>query len=320
MQIFFHFYKGLKDSFSVWKGLFVIYISGLFLALPVTAVFYFFINKILSNTVMAHKVLVDFYFPFYGQVLNEYSVVINSLFLSGFAAGAVYLLITVFFSGGLIVHFTQKKGPFCIKTFFVNSAGYFWRFLRLVILSAPFFMIILFFFLFLLSFTMIFTENSLTEVPRIKGTVFNTGFFLILTFLVSALFDIAKIITVHSGYKKIFQAFKNAFVWFLRNIHLIFVLILLFIFTGLIMLFTYFYIESKINTTGIFTILILFLWQQLFILGRQWLKVSFLAGYSSLYCSKAIKKSEQIQSEQIQSEQIQSEQIQSEAENPENGI
>jgi hypothetical protein len=56
-----------------------------------------------------------------------------------------------------------------------------------------------------------------------------------------------------------------------------------YLFTAIFLMIIYLFVESFISVTGWLTILIFFLWTQIFMITRIWIRMSFFAGQYSFY-------------------------------------
>jgi hypothetical protein len=97
------------------------------------------------------------------------------------------------------------------------------------------------------------------------------------------LFDYAKIMTVANDFYGMFKTVKQAIMFVMMNPRKTIGLYFSYLFTAIFLMIIYLFIESFISVTGWLTILIFFLWTQIFMITRIWIRMSFFAGQYSFY-------------------------------------
>ena len=193
-------------------------------------------------------------------------------------AAVLYLLLAVFLNGGIIGCLNRPEVKTTLADFFHDCGLYFWRFFRLFILSIPVYLAFLgIFFQLIKAFLEIFNRRAATEWPALIISNLRFLTLLLLLTMVAMFFDYVKIGLVTSGRKKVLKEtwLTLKFIW--RRFFKAWGLYLL---AGLIFVaLTLFYLEIArlLPKNRPLLVLLVFLWQQIYILCRQWSKVLFFA-------------------------------------------
>jgi hypothetical protein len=201
--------------------------------------------------------------------------------------GFGYLLASTFLSAGFIGTYA-KSYRLSFQEFLMEGARYFGKFFRLALLSLI---------VYLLLFEIVFdwwtqsipswTAGESSEmVPFIHYMIKNGVVILVLGFM-TLCFDYAKIrMVVDDRISALFAAwagFKFVFKNFLSTTGLYIFLSLI----GIVFIVLYAYVEGAIDQTGYWSIVFVFLVQQIYILARLCLKATFYASQTQLYQAKA---------------------------------
>ena len=199
----------------------------------------------------------------------------------------VYVLVSTFLSAGFIGTYA-KSYRLSFQEFLMEGAKYFGKFFRLSLLS-----LIVYVLLFEIVFDWwsgnirIWTAEERSEmVPFVQYMIKNGVVLLVLGF-VTLCFDYAKIRMVVDDRISALFAFwagvKFVFKHFFSTSGLYILLSLI----GVVFIVLYALIEGAINQTGYWTILTVFVIQQIYMLARLCLKATFYASQTQLYQAKA---------------------------------
>jgi hypothetical protein len=203
----------------------------------------------------------------------------------------VYTLINTYLAGGFISTFAGDS-HFTLKDFLSKGATYFGRFFRLFLLS-----LILFYLLFIV-FDLCnrgiygLTSNSPSEMtPFVYYMVRNALFFFLLGLFVMW-FDYAKIRIVVDGRWSALGAFGTGVRFSFANFGKTFPLVLLLTIIGVVLMALFGIFEGLVPQTGYWTILVVFLLQQIYVFFRMWLKASFYATQTVLFSGLSMEQHE----------------------------
>jgi hypothetical protein len=277
----------------------IIFATTLLLVLIVAMAFNSVTKSNFSDRPQVYKLLGDFDFTIYSDLMNNYGALINPLTTAIMWMSVFYLFFTVFFSGGILQIANNKFERVSGKNFFGGCAKYFLRFLRLgIYVLAIRFLVVLVLVLLFMIFNSDLTQTS-TE-PKIFYTYLAwTIVHIVFFWLVSIIADYAKIILVKEDSKKVWSALWNGLKFSLKRLHVAFPLYFIISFTTYMLVALYWVIESEIAMTNGVTILLVALIQQLFVWLRFLSKTWMLTSEFEYYNEYASIRIQPIQTQEI---------------------
>lgn len=188
-----------------------------------------------------------------------------------------YLLLAVFLNGGIIGSLL-RAGRSNLAEFFHDCGLYFWRFLRLALLSVPCYLL----FVGVLHGLVAGLLKALTRQPASEWPVIAAGGLRLLALvlllgIVSMFFDYVKIGLAAGGRKSVLKETWRTMKFMGRRFFRAWGLYLLagIVFAALTLL--YLEVSRKLPHGTAPLVLAVFLWQQLYILGRQFSRILFYA-------------------------------------------
>ncbi len=252
---------------------------GLLVALPMFAT----LTTEDANSLAPLQLLPGFDYTVYADFMAQSDKAISPLLSVGRWVGLAYLLLSVFFAGGILYRFSQPGSTFRMVDFWRASSTYFRRYLGLLGVSVLFVLSAAFIWLIIGSLVIIGVEDTLTE----RG-LFWTGFGFFLLFalaatLVLCISDYAKVLMFREDETNAFRAFGRAAGRVRRNPRATYGRYLLLIAIGAGLFGLYFLLDDLIGMSNWPTIIIMFVVQQAFILSRVMLKVWNLGVVSEVY-------------------------------------
>jgi hypothetical protein len=193
-------------------------------------------------------------------------------------AAVLYFVLAVFLNGGIIGALNRPEAKTTLADFFHDCGLYFWRFFRLFLLSIPVYLLFMgIFFPLLRAFLAIFSRRATTEWPAlIVSNLRFLGLVLLLT-IVAMFFDYIKIGLVTGDGKKVLREAWLTLKFIGRRFFRAWGLYLL---AGLVFVtLTLLYLEIAriLPKDRPLLVLLVFIWQQIYVLCRQWSKVLFFA-------------------------------------------
>jgi hypothetical protein len=281
INIFTAYKNGLVIAWKEKKMLFWLYGFNLLFAYLVTLPITMMFSKALDNTLAADKVLDAFDLTIFITIFNEFGKGIH-LGRMITTIGVLYLIVNIFFSGGILRVFADDK-RFTVRVFFDGCINYFKRFLKLFLFSLLFIAIAILSYLALSGISSIITDNATTEHLPIIFFLLKILIVGMILAVMNMLIDYARIMTVVNDFHGMYQTLKQSLMFVLMSPRKTTLLYFLYVFTFIIFLCVYLLVESFIKVNSTATVIIFFLWTQLFILSRIWIRMSFFAGQYSFY-------------------------------------
>jgi hypothetical protein len=197
---------------------------------------------------------------------------------SALLAVALFIFLSVFLNGGVIGCLSRPDVKTTLGDFYHDCGFHFWRLFRLFLLSIPVYLVFLgVFYSLLKGFLEIFSRRAPTEWPALIVSNLRFLTLVLLLGLVSMFFDYVKIGLVTSGSRKVLRQTWLTLKFMGRRFFKAWGLYLL---AGVVfVLFTLGYLEIAriLPKNRPLLVLLVFLWQQLYIFGRQASKVLFFA-------------------------------------------
>jgi hypothetical protein len=278
------FYQGryfAKRSKKLWFLLWLLNaLFAMVAALPVFSV----LGNELNHSLMGAAVFDRFNLDFASEVLFKYVDSAPFLLMVIVAVGGVYLVLTLLATGGTIRVFATPERSFKAAVFFKGCGDYFWRFLRLFIIAGIFYGI----------FVVALNGALEAGISRLVKSWTEARFFILLTWarlllvvfvflVVNMIFDYAKVrLVVDAGRSAIMAAFRSVKFVF-KNFKKAFSLFLFCVLLGAIFIAIYNPLEHVLPQYTKRWVVVVFFLQQLFILARVYVRLTFFSSEVILY-------------------------------------
>ncbi len=213
-----------------------------------------------------------------GDFIYRYMNVAPAVLGSALLAAVLYIMLMIFLNGGVIGCLRRPEAKTTLADFFHDGGLYFWRYLRLFLISIPVYLVFLgIFYPLLKSFLNIFSRRAPNEWPALIVSNLRFLALVLLLTIVVMFFDYVKIGLATGGSKKVLRETWLTVKFFKRRFFKAWGLCLLagLVFVALTLL--YLEIARVLPKNKPLLVLLVFIWQQLYILTRQWSKVLFFA-------------------------------------------
>ena len=205
----------------------------------------------------------------------EASPLVTGLLL---AAVALYLLLSVFLNGGVIGGLARAESRTTLADFFHDGGLYFWRFFRAFLLSIPCYLLIAGVLHGLLAELLdLLGRRAATEWPALVLRNLRLLALVLLLGLVSMFFDYVKIGLVTGGRSSVLKEAGRTLMFVARRFFRAWGLYLLAGLAFIALTLAYLEVARVLPQGRALWIPLVFLWQQLYVVGRQASKVLFFA-------------------------------------------
>lgn len=311
MRVFLNFIKGLKlvSSRSGVRLIIFLFSFNLIFSLILAVPMYQSLQSSLGDSLVGEQMTQGFDYlwweefrdeaqglekSFVPDLIGKGSLLMNleALIQAKFASmppqvlifGIVYLLIHTLFAGGILHIFQMPQLKFSLKSFFSGAGIYFPRFMGIMLVSWIFFFG-------LIGIVRNWCNNLLggaaqeafSEVlPFYLGLGLNTLILFLFLFL-HMTFDYARIRTVVEDKKNIFKTVFSAFGFVFQNLGPVLGLYFLIFGLNVAVSLLYILVQGIIPQNGTPEILLIFIWQQLFIFIIIWLRCWLYSSQLELY-------------------------------------
>jgi hypothetical protein len=237
------------------------------------------------NSLAFLNLLNGFDYTVYSDFMHQSEKAVDPLFSVGRWLGVLYLFLSLFFAGGILVQFAQPQGATNIGIFLQACSHYVGRFARLfgvtllfLLAGAGIWLVAGLLVGVLLSDT--FTERGLFWI----GVIFFALFVLTATLLL-CIGDYAKVLMFREDEQHAFRAFGQAGGLVLRNLSKTYGLYWLLLLIGAGLLGIYLLLDAAILMNGWLTILLMFIVQQALVFARVTIKVWSLGTAYAVYAT-----------------------------------
>ncbi len=198
---------------------------------------------------------------------------VNPLMSVGKWLGVIWIIVSLFLTGGILLRFAQPERPVLASEFLTACAHYMGRVTRLTAVILLFAGVLVIIVLLVGTLVAAGLYNSVSEqILFYVGLITLAGAVLMGAFIF-CIGDYAKVKQFRDNDPSSFRAFGQAGRFVLANIGQTFGPYLLLMLLGTALFGVYFLLEDLIGTTNRPTILLMFVVQQAFILSRVFLKV-----------------------------------------------
>jgi len=274
--------SGVAQMWANKRMVLVFYLAnlvfGLLLMLPLRSIVARFAGHSLMGAELAGKLDMDFLFEFF-KYNRAASSTFGGLIL---IVPAIYWLFVLFLSGGALATFANEEG-YNSQRFWGSSAKYFGRFFRLALWCVPVFAV-----LFCLQFPetgiqrLVFGSDPYQYVSYWGGWI-KVGLRYLSILLFGLVLDYARIHVVLTDERRmrvsLWQGIRFAFGNFLQT----FGLVLLLFVIGVAALAIYNPVADSFWAPNVLIVLLLFLWQQIYMFFRMMLRLTLYSSQLHMY-------------------------------------
>lgn len=270
--------KGMILSFKKRRLAVRLWAINLIFSLFVVGPLFFLMMDHMSHSFSGEHTLQKLDLFWLGDFVYRYMDIAPALMGLILLAAVLYLILAVFLNGGIIGCLNRPEVKTTLADFFHDCGLYFWRFLRLFLLSIPVYLVFLgIFYPLLKAFLEIFRRRAPTEWPALIVSNLRFLTLVLLLTIVAMFFDYVKIGLVTGSRKKVLKETWLTLKFIGRRFFKAWGLYLL---AGLVFVaLTLFYLEIAriLPKNRQLLVLLVFLWQQIYILCRQASKLLFYA-------------------------------------------
>jgi len=279
-------FKSLKSGLSLtWQNkrmVLVYYLANLIFSIIIVAPIYFLLNFTAGNTLlmekMASRIDMDFFFELLTKQPTTFSS-LNSLFI---IVPLLYWLFGLFLSGGAYTIFISdlKYSP---STFWAGCAKYFGKLFRLFLWSIPVFIV-----LYCIQFIELGIERLIYGKDPYQNIIWwgawirlGIGYIGILIYYL--IIDYARIDAIIYNEKKMRSSLWSGIKFSLQNFFKTFGLSLIIFLIGIAVLIIYNPIADALQAPNALIIILLLIFQQIYIFIRMFLKLTLYSSQVKLY-------------------------------------
>ena len=237
-----------------------------------------------GNSLAPLKLVQDFDFTVYidfatknqGKLSPVYALIAWFVVLSN--------VLSMFFDGGIIASVQSDTERFRLQSFCASCGEYFGRFLRLCIIVVSV-MLITGMLMIVLSgiVSSAIAGPGDTEIQLLRGFAAAAVIFLLPMSLIFLAADYARVITVVENEHRMFRAFWHGIQFVFRKFFKVFTLFLLCLILSIFLLGCWAELSTQVTVDSALLVFGIFLIQQIFTIGRSWVRVVTIGSQIALY-------------------------------------
>ncbi len=260
------------------RMLLYLWLVNFFFALLIIAPFYFLLQKDFSRSVMGEKMFQGMDMLWIGDLIYKYQNI--SSLLAGWllVPFSLFVVLQIFLNGAVLGRIASGEDRVNLAGFLSDGAKYFGRFFRVFLLSLAGYLLVFGLFGRLLSIPFkLWTQSAATQWTSFFSSSVRLLFFLLLFSIVKMFFDYVKVRLVTEDSRKALRAFLLNFPFLGKRFFRAWALFLLVGFVFLAFSLLYLVVVRWIPGSGAGPLLILFLWQQAYMVARLGTAILFFA-------------------------------------------
>lgn len=250
--------------------IFFIYLINLLLGIAVAGLFYTVSVSEGNGSLVLDKLLADFDYMVFTDFMRHHGSALTPVFLAALGIVGVYFLLSNLWIGGVFYHYKIQPQQFKLRTFFHEGWRMFGKYLLILLME-----------LFLLSLTLLLSgifyfifaliAEGGSEREYILWLAVPTALLIFMGSIVVVISDYAKYLLFEFKQFGIWTGFGKAVSYVFKNFQTV-GLYWLVIFAGILLGLAYLGVDALIGMSGVFTVALMFIMQQLVVVGRVFLK------------------------------------------------
>lgn len=276
--------KGIGLVFRKWKLWVLLYLFNILFATLIGFPLVQFLQSKVVASPLTDQLFEQFNFTLIYDFFNQYGSGFSVLYAVFILVSLFYLLLSVFFAGGIVTTMRDRDQRFLLSDFWAACSHWFWRMFRLMLYFWLVQIILLVLFIILGGFIlgpwdeMQNAEVELTDLIRMLFPVY-----AIMSLFVYVIQDYAKIALVRKERSWVTAPFWNAFGFCLRRFGSVALLAILNLLGFATLVAGQWYIQSLLKSDEMTGMIIAFAVGQAFLMARLGCKLSHLGGGSVLW-------------------------------------
>jgi hypothetical protein len=289
-MIFKIFLQSIKTSWNEKKTAVLLWAVSLLVALPSFWTVQRSVNSYFGGRSVASEWLHEFKLGYFLEMINDFPAITATFNATAGASVIVFLIATLFLTGGVIGRLYANAGQLFYGNFFIHCGTFFFRFFRV----------------FLWTMLLSFFSLVFMMIGGYAGLI--TAALIALWIMTS---DVTKIRLFADDSSTVTRTYFSSMVWVFKNFPAVFSVYLLNFSLLALGFMVYKLMDDAITPDSGFMILIMFVWQQAYVFFRSIMRIQFFTGAILLWKERPIKVEITQETEAVSDQTDQSEQIQS---------
>ena len=283
MSVFTAIAKGLGTTLRKPRIVAILYVFNVLFAVAAAAPLLFIVQQELGPSLLGSNIRpVDL--MWIGEAVLKYGAALTPLLGGLLVVGSLYLVLHIFLNGGIVGRLLDREGSSKLEPFFADGGRYFWRYVRIFLLSLVFWVLTFGVVLNLIS-TLVrpLAENAWTEwLPLVLSNIHFLITLLLLS-IVHMIVDYTRIAVVSDGERSVLRALRHALRFlgarFFRSWGIYLALVVLTL-AGTVVFYV---VLGRFAAPGVAGVAAGLVWMQLYVLFRLWMRTVFVAAQAEYY-------------------------------------
>jgi hypothetical protein len=297
MKVIKSYAKGIKGAAAEGKMLLLLWLFNVLFASVIYVQFSDYLRRVFGASGAAANFLKSLDFNIIFEMLTFEGAGLSTIVSLAMFLALLYGVFSLFISGGILQTLFVRRGDDpagaaddkrrLAPVFFRGAGKFFGRFFRLFLYSLVLWAIAAVIMMFPVMTLGAVVQNSTNEALLFYLGLATVGLGLFLIFLIMMIVDYARVRLVVEDSRAVLKSLLRSIGFVFRRFGKTLALYYLFLLTGAAVIALYWLVDSLIKTHSAVLILVAFLFGQVFILARAWLKVGLQAGQMDLFLSAA---------------------------------
>jgi hypothetical protein len=277
--------KGMGTTFRKPRLVVILYVFNLVFAATVAVPFFAIIQSELGHSLVGSNVRpADV--MWLGEAALKYGDAVPAILGVFLVQGFLYLALQVFLNGGVVGRLLDREGRTTLEPFFADCGRYFWRYVRIFLISLVF--LALTFGVVLKLLSALIRPASESAVTAWLPLVLSNLHFLVALLLLSIvhmIVDYARIAVVADGEAKVLRALRHALKFLGKRFFRAWAIYLLLVFLTLVGTVAFYIILGRFASPGVAWVIAGLLLMQIYVLFRTWIRTVFVSAQAEYYRS-----------------------------------
>jgi len=258
-----------------WKMVLTVFIVNISFGLILAAPLYNVLQSEAQGSLEFNKLISGFDLTVIIDFLSKSGKSLPPFWLLGFALSVIYLILNIFFAGGILSQFALR-GTFRLNEFFRNCTNYFGKFLLVFLIELVALLGVCIVSFIFLGISLLASDGSTEPVQMawLTPSLLLSGFMFTVVLNIG---NYAKVILFKNFSLNAWLGFWKATNYILHNFKTMRIYWAILV-VAVILVLLYLFLESAIGLSSVFKIFVMFFVQQAFIFGRVFLKMWMLSG------------------------------------------
>jgi hypothetical protein len=277
--------NGMGTTLRKPRLLIILYVVNVVFALVVAFPFLALVQAELGQSLLGVSVRpVDL--MWIGEAVLKHQDALAAIVAGFVACGFAFLALQIFLNGGIVGRLLDREGPANLAAFAGDSGRYFWRYVRLFLVSLAFLVTTLGIVMRLVS--ALFSPlagSAVTEWPPLILSNLHFLIALLLLSIVHMIIDYARIAVVADEERKVLKAVRHALTFLKKRFFRAWAIYLLIVAATVAGSVVFYIVLGALGAPAVVQAVAALVWMQLYIVFRLWIRTLFVAAQGEFYRS-----------------------------------